>query len=245
VHDLQLGASLRALRRRRSWRQSDLAAAAGVSQTLVSSIERGHLDGVAIATLRRVMAGLDAKLELGVRWRGGSLDCVVDERHASLVGRVVEILRSVGWLVRVEASYAHYGERGSVDVLGLHEITRTLLVVEVKSELTSIEATLRKLDEKARLAGVLARDSGWRADRTARLIVLPATTTARRAVVRHGAVLDVAAPLRGGAFRAWLNRPAGQVSGLLFVADTTLAPGKHRKSAPHRVRIPRASTRLG
>jgi hypothetical protein len=72
-----------------------------------------------------------------------------------------------------------------------------MLVVEVKSELTSIEATLRKLDEKVRLAGVLARDPGWRAERSARLIVLPATTTARRAVVRHGAVLDVAAPLRG------------------------------------------------
>jgi len=152
VHDLQLGASIRALRRRRGWRQSDLAAAAGVSQTLVSSIERGHLDGVTIATLRRVMAGLDARLELGVRWRGGSLDRLVDERHASLVGRVVEILRSAGWLVRVEASYSHFGERGSVDVLAFYEPSGTMLVVEVKSELTSIEATLRKLDEKVRLA---------------------------------------------------------------------------------------------
>ena len=189
------------------------------------------------------MAGLDARLELGVRWRGGTLDRLIDERHASLVGRVVEILRSAGWLVRIEASYAHYGERGSVDVLALHETTRTLLVVEVKSELTSIEATLRKLDEKVRLAGVLARDSGWRAERAARLIVLPATTTARRAVVRHGALLDVAAPLRGGAFRAWLKQPAGQVSGLLFVADSTHATGKYRRSAPHRVRISRVSTR--
>jgi hypothetical protein len=212
---------------------------------LVSVVERGHLDGVTMGTLRSMLAGLDARGELDVRWRGGALDRLLDERHASLVGRVVELVQSAGWVVRVEASYAHYGERGSVDVLAVHQTTRTLLVVEVKSELTSIEATLRKLDEKVRLAGVLARDSGWRAERTARLIVLPATTTARRAVVRHGAVLDVAAPLRGGAFRAWLNRPAGQVSGLLFVADNTQATGKYRRSAPHRVRIPHLSRRPG
>jgi transcriptional regulator with XRE-family HTH domain len=192
VDDVQLGRSIRALRRRRGWRQADLAAAAGVSQTLVSSLERGHLDGVAMGTLRRVLAALDARVEVGVRWRGGALDRLLDERHASLVGRVVEQLQSAGWVVRVEASYAHYGERGSVDVLAFHPASRTLLIVEGKTELASIEATLWKVDEKVRLARILANGAGWEARMAARLLVLPSTTTARRAVKRHGVILDVA-----------------------------------------------------
>jgi transcriptional regulator with XRE-family HTH domain len=104
VQDLQVGASIRALRRRRGWRQADLATAAGVSQTLVSVVERGHLDGVTMGTLRSMLAGLDARGELDVRWRGGALDRLLDERHASLVGRVVELVQSAGWVVRVEAS---------------------------------------------------------------------------------------------------------------------------------------------
>lgn len=243
VQDIQLGAAIRALRRRRLGRQADLAAAAGVSQSLVSAVERGHLDGVAIGTLRSVIGSLDARVELQVRWRGGALDRLLDERHASLVGRVIDILQAAGWAIRVEASYAHFGERGSVDVPAFHQSTGTLLVVEVKSELTSIETTLRKLDEKVRLARIPASEHGWHAERTARLIVLPATTAARRAVMRHGRVLDVALPIRGVVLRSWLNRPSSSVSGILFLADNTQAPGKHRRIAPHRVRIPRGCPR--
>ena len=243
MQDIQLGGSIRALRRRRGWRQTDLAAAAGVSQTLISSLERGHLDGVAIATLRRVLACLDARLELGVRWRGAALDRLLDERHASLVGRVVELLRPEGWVVRVEVSYAHYGERGSVDVLACHPVSRMLLIVEVKSEITSIEATLRKVDERVRLARIIANDAGWQARIASRLLVLPSTTTVRRAVKRHSAILDVAVPVRGAACRTWLRRPSSVIAGLLFVADNAQATDKQRRVAPGRVRRPRASVR--
>jgi hypothetical protein len=40
---------------------------------------------------------------------------------------------------RLEASYSIYGERGSIDILAGHATTRSMLVVEVKSELMSIE----------------------------------------------------------------------------------------------------------
>jgi hypothetical protein len=39
-------------------------------------------------------------------------------------------------------TFSIYGERGSIDLLAWHSETRTLLVVELKSELTSIEETL-------------------------------------------------------------------------------------------------------
>jgi transcriptional regulator with XRE-family HTH domain len=55
MDDLRLGALVRAVRQHRGWRQLDLAAAAAVSASFVSLIERGHLDSVALRTLRRVL----------------------------------------------------------------------------------------------------------------------------------------------------------------------------------------------
>jgi len=51
---LRIGRSLRALRQRRGLTQAQLAEAAGVSQSLVSLIERGHLETVALRTIQRV-----------------------------------------------------------------------------------------------------------------------------------------------------------------------------------------------
>ena len=52
--------SVRALRRRRGWRQSDLAERSGVSRELISRIERGGLRGVTLASLERVGSALGA-----------------------------------------------------------------------------------------------------------------------------------------------------------------------------------------
>src|SRR5829696_10081033 len=115
----------------------------------------------------------------------------MDEGHATLVGRAVEMLQSLGWETRSEVSFSVYGERGSIDVLAWHAPTRTLLVVEVKSELNSVEETLRVHDAKLRLAPRIAAERfGWHAIATARVLVLPDLSTARRRVARHRAVLD-------------------------------------------------------
>jgi transcriptional regulator with XRE-family HTH domain len=42
--DDRVGASIRAVRIRRRWRQADVAERAGVSRAFVSLVERGHLD---------------------------------------------------------------------------------------------------------------------------------------------------------------------------------------------------------
>jgi hypothetical protein len=90
-------------------------------------------------------------------------------------------------------------------------------VVELKSELGSVEATLRKHDEKVRLAPTVLRDRvGTAAGGVSRLLVLPDSRTARRQVERGGLVLERAYPVRGRAMSGWLRRPDGVVSGLLF-----------------------------
>jgi transcriptional regulator with XRE-family HTH domain len=175
-----VGRFIRRCRSGLGWRQVGLAARAAVSQQEVSLVERGHFDGVPLRILRGIARQLDASLELDVRWRGGGLDRLLDEGHAALVGGASDLLRAYSWETRIEVTYAEYGERGSIDILAWHAASRILLVVEVKTELTSVEATLRKHDEKARLAPrVAAKREGWAPGVVARLLVLPDTSTSR------------------------------------------------------------------
>lgn len=121
---------------------------------------------------------------------------------------------------------------------------------EIKSEIGTAEGTVRKHDEKTRLAARIARERfGWEARRTARILVLPAESTPRRQVERHAAVFDRAYPLRGRPLVVWLRDPGGSigppgrgragperpaipVSGLLFVSGIRATTARrHRVSA--------------
>ncbi|MBA3851671.1 MAG: helix-turn-helix transcriptional regulator, partial [Chloroflexi bacterium] len=54
MDERRLGLVVRALRRRRGWRQLDLGRASGVSQSTVSEIERGYLDSLSLRTIKAV-----------------------------------------------------------------------------------------------------------------------------------------------------------------------------------------------
>lgn len=199
--------------------QADLASRAGVSQQLVSLVERGHLDAVAIRTVRRLFGALDARFEAQVSWRGGQLDRLLDAGHAALVGVVVRQLEANGWSAQVEVSYSVYGERGSIDVLAIRAADQAAVVVEVKNELASFEALARKTDEKVRLVrGSLCRDR-FEFDPVAvgRVLVLPESDRSRQTVFRHRAVLDVVFPERTRAVRSWLRAPIGSLAGIVFI----------------------------
>jgi transcriptional regulator with XRE-family HTH domain len=221
VDDHRIGRALRALRKRRQLRQADVAVAAGVSQSVISDIESGRLAGVTIGTLRRVFAAVDAGLEAQVFWRGPALDRLVDADHARLVGVAAERLRRYRWdPVFLETTYSVYGERGSIDVLGAMGERRAVVIEEVKTSLASIEATLRKLDEKARLVrDRLGRQRfGWQPRSVGRILLLPDDTSARRAVVKHASTLDLALPSRGVDVRRWLREPDGDIAGIVFIS---------------------------
>ena len=157
----------------------------------------------------------------------------MDEGHAALVGAVAARLSSLGWEVRPEVSFAVYAERGSIDLVAWHAASRTLLVIEVKTEIVSLEETLRRHDAKVRLAsGVVAERFGWRPLRVSRLLVLPDATTPRRQVARHDDVLRAGYPLRGPALRAWLREPSGSVAGLAYLPPTK--PGRAPDRATRR-----------
>jgi hypothetical protein len=140
----------------------------------------------------------------------------------------------------VEVTFSHYGERGSIDVLAFHPTMAALLVVEVKSELTSLEETLRRLDAKVRLAPAIAGERlDWHARSTSRLLVIRETTTARSRLAAHAVVLDMAFPLRGLPLRHWLRMPDRSGAGIRLLALNDGRSDKRRSGGSHRVRRPR------
>jgi hypothetical protein len=166
-----------------------------------------------------------------VSWRGGALDRLVDEDHAFLVDAVVRRLRALGWAVVVEASFNHFGDRGSIDVLGFHAASQCAVVVEVKSDLTVVEETARRLDVKVRLASdIVLREFGARPSAIGRLLVLPRSTTAWRRIDRLRATFDAVLPGRTADARRWLLSPAGRFAGVMFVSSST-ARGRGNRGA--------------
>jgi transcriptional regulator with XRE-family HTH domain len=237
MRDVRLGRGLRAIRVNSRRRQIDVAALAGVSQQTVSRAELGTIDEMSIGSLRRIAAALGARLDVQLGWRGASLDRLVDERHAHIVGATIDRFARPAWEVVPEASYSRYGERGSIDVLGINRNAGTIIVVEVKTEIGSVEATIRKHDEKVRIAAAIAIERfGVRPRHVAKLLVLPADSTPRRQIARHAIVFDQAYPLRGAAVSAWLRNPSGPMAGLIFLSVTHLA-------SPRRVRVRSFRTR--
>ena len=233
MNDVTLGRALRALRLREGLRQADVAKRAGVTQQLVSRIELGRAADVTIATVRKVVAAAGADYVGQVTWRGGSLDRLLDEGHADVLGTVMTLLRRRGWIVLSEVTFSQWGERGSIDVLAWHPASRMLLVVEVKTEITSAEETLRRLDVKVRLAPRIGEERfGTRPRSVARLLVVADRSTNRRRVARLGPLLDTSFPLRGQAVRDWIRRPSAPIAGLLFAGERE--PGRTRR----RVRRP-------
>jgi transcriptional regulator with XRE-family HTH domain len=242
VNDQRFGAAIRELRRRRRWRQSDLAELASVPQSTVSEIERGHIGDQRVETVRRVCAPLDARAEFDLWWRGGALDRLLDQRHAGIGEHVVRVLLEDLWLPSSEVTFAEFGERGSVDVLGLRPQVRAAVVYEIKSELTSVEETNRRFDVKIRLAPrIIEKQFGFRPEILGAVLVLPDVTSARRRVAEHEATFRTKYPARGWEIRRWLRQPDGSLRGLWFLSEIAPGDGKRKPLTPDRVRRPRST----
>lgn len=218
--------AVRFLRLRRGWPQRVLGDRAGVSRELVSRLERGDLNGMTLGSVDRIAAALGASVTVQLRWQGEQLDRLIDAAHASIEQAVAELLTSLGWTVRVEVSFNHFGDRGRVDILAFHPILRILLIVEIKSALGDLQETLGRLDVKVRLGPVIARELGWEAPvGVVPALVIGDSRGARRTVANHPALFAAFAP-RGRAALAWLRQPKRPApSGLLWFAS---GPDSHQ-----------------
>jgi transcriptional regulator with XRE-family HTH domain len=230
VDQILFGRGVKALRRRKRWRQDDLAAAAHVSRGVIARLEQGHAARVTIETLDKVATALGGRVICRLTWSGEGLDRLLDADHAAIVEAVVRVLRSSDWLVATEVSFSIFGERGSIDVLAFHSDERILLVVEVKSIVPDIQSTLMTLDRKERLARQIGRERGWDARSVSRLLVIHENRTARRRIEAHGAIFNNAFPDRAREIRRWLAAPEARrpLRGLWFLSGESQAVGKQR-----------------
>jgi transcriptional regulator with XRE-family HTH domain len=240
----RFGRAVRALRRRRRWRQEDLAGAAGVSRSQVGRLERGESRALTLETVDRVAGAVGASADLLLRWQGEGLDRLLDEEHARMVEAVVRRLRALGWDVAVEVSFSRFGERGSIDVLAWHPEHRALAVFEVKSVTPDMQAMLVGLDRKARLGPVIARERGWEPEVVAKVLVIGDTRTNRRRLEAHAATVAAALPAGTRQVQRWLADPGRNgLAGVWFLANGRAAAGSPR--ARQRVRARRSAPSSG
>jgi transcriptional regulator with XRE-family HTH domain len=234
MDDHQVGAAIRSIRQRKRWRQEDLATKARVSRSTVGRIERGALSNVPLGTIRMVALALDARIDTYVRWQGGDLTRMINSRHAAMHEEVARIFAELGgWVAEPEVSFSVYGERGVIDVVAWHPGSRSMLLVELKTELVDISELMGTLDRKRRLSAEVARERRWDAVSTSAWVIVADSRTNRRALSNHALVVRSKLPADGRTIRAWLRQPVGSVNALSFLPSAR-DPGIRRGLAPVR-----------
>jgi transcriptional regulator with XRE-family HTH domain len=224
MDDPRLGAALKSIRLRAGLTQDELAIAAGVPRSLVGRIEHGRIRGVRVDDLRSIAAALDASLDLTLRWQGGDLGRLINARHAAIHESVAARFAELeGWALEPEVSFSSYGERGVIDGLAWHAATRSLLVLELKSEIVDLNDLMGSVDRKRRLAAEIGRSRGWAPSSVSTWVVVADGRTNRRMFARHAGTLRLKFPADGHAVGAWLRRPMGTINALGFMPIVSLA----------------------
>lgn len=242
IDGIRVGRIIRAVRLKRQWRQADLAARAGISETVVSRIEHGRLTEVSLEALEKVAAALDIQLTMVARWRGGDLDRMLNARHANLAERAIAWLTSLGpWVVRPEVPFAFDRERGIVDLLAWWPDRRALLIVELKTDIVDVAELIGTFRRKLRLARRIAADQGWQPDVIGACLLIDEGRTNRRRVAGHALTLRAFLPDDGRRLRDWLRDPQGTLGALAFLPDPQSMNARHSVATVRRVRPGRSS----
>lgn len=237
-----VGRLVRAVRVDRGLTQGQVARMTGVSQRTVARAEGGDLHAISLDALERVAVGLGIRLRLDARWQGGDGDRLMDREHAAVVEAVVAELRRLGWEVVLEYTFNHYGERGSVDVIGWHALSGSLVIIEVKSRLLDLQDLLASLGRKIRIVpDRLADERGWEVVRVGRVVALPGTTANRGVIERHRATFDASFPSRASTLRRFLRDPGDKgIGAVWFVSSSRVVATKRpRRVRPARSNAPR------
>jgi hypothetical protein len=201
---------------------------------MVSRIERGHVGDHTLDMIRLMAAALDVRIDLIPRWRGGDLDRMLNSGHARLHEELARLFASLpGWQASPEVSFSYFGERGIVDILAWHAMRQAVLVVEIKTDIADINELMGTLDRKRRLARPIARERGLEPVVVGSWVVVAGSSTNRRRVEAHRAVLRAAFPMDGRSISTWLRDPKIEMAGLSFWSG---AHGAHVGGRPAPIR---------
>jgi transcriptional regulator with XRE-family HTH domain len=201
----QLAPVAKAARQALGWSQRELADRLGISQAWICRIEAGTAHGVTLRVLDQALDELGVRVAVLPEGAGTSERRLQrDPAHALATAYIARHLERAGWQVRTEVEVGTGRFRGWIDVLAWHEASRTLLVVEMKTELRDLGAAERQL--------------GWYEREAWRFAAREWTTPAR---LRSGLVLlatehnDATVRLLREPLDRWLPRGATDFAGLV------------------------------
>jgi hypothetical protein len=125
--------------------------------------------------------------------------------------------------------------RGWIDILAYHAATRTLLVVEVKTELRDMGALLRTVAWYERAAWSAARARGWRPTSLGSATLFLATAANDSAIRDNADLMASGFPIRAVALETFLRDPASV--GLSGRALAMIDPLSRRRNWLRRTRL--------
>jgi transcriptional regulator with XRE-family HTH domain len=237
MDDVRLGNTLRVIRIRKHLRQSDVARRARVSRQEVGQVEAGAAGRYRLDTIRAIANAVGARLDVGLRFQGAELDRIVNAAHAALHGSVAAHLSTTaGWIWLPEVTFAHYGERGVIDILAWHAESRSLLIIELKTELVDPQGLVAAMHRRVRLGSQIAKSHGWEPRTVSGWVIVRKSRAERRRLSQHEAILRRAFPSDGRTMRGWLRDPHGAVAALSFWSSDTPGGLRPTTGATRRVR---------
>jgi transcriptional regulator with XRE-family HTH domain len=193
----------------RGWSRRELARRAKLSRHVIDRIENGAISP-SLETVARLFSTLRIDAELVTRVPlaiGGERQR--DPGHARCGAYVQRRLQSAGLLVEREVEIVGDRTSGWIDLLAFEPTTRTLLIIEIKTQLDDLGRTERTLGWYARLASSAARRFRWRPRRAISWLLLLATEAVDDRLRANRQALREAFPGRAPAMQRWTREPAG------------------------------------
>ena len=210
----RIGEVIRRTRTEHRWSQDSLAERLHVSQSKVARLESGHLTFVDVELVSRAFAelGIRATFDantLGLAGRREQRDLV----HAACEGHVARRLHRSEWAPRLEVEIGQGRWRGWIDVLAFRASDRSLLVVEVKSELDDVGRIQRTIGWFEREAWSAAERLGWRPRRARSALLVLATAENDDRLSRNATALRATFPGSAAQLAGWVDGTAAVPSG--------------------------------
>jgi transcriptional regulator with XRE-family HTH domain len=207
---LQVGATIKDLRRQIGWSQRALAARSNVSQSLISDVENGQLPSLTFATVTRLLEAMGGRLVVDVtRPFLGDRERQRDAAHIRCVTYAARQLERRNWSVATEVEIGSDRSRGWVDVIAFHSPTRTQLVIEIKTELHDVGAIERSLRWYERESWTVARRLGHRPQVVVPCLLVLATEANDARIRDNRAAFDRTYPVRAQQLNPVAERGAG------------------------------------
>jgi transcriptional regulator with XRE-family HTH domain len=196
--------AVRDTRRALRWTQTELGASIAVSQSQISRFERGRPHAMSLA---EVGAALDV---LGIRLLFSlepphAIPLQRDAAHARCLAYATRRLRAADWHVRHEVAVREGTRFGWIDILAWNGGTRSLVVIEIKTELRDVGAIQRTLGWYEKQAIGAAHSIGWRPAMVASVLLVLATAANDSTAMENSAIFGQAFPTRATELLRWFR----------------------------------------